>query len=172
MKRLIFFIASVFFFLSVSCQNNSDLNFTIEEEDVDKTNGIVVLSAELKNVTDHDLLIFKPLKGFTVNDRIEKSDGEDQSYRISTTPELKPELYMLLRSGDTYSWSYSIDEKSTGIPQVGDEPFKFVEGETYEIQLFYWSNKWLHPSNYFTEFEEQAPFFEGNVESNIVTLKY
>ncbi|HKK88039.1 MAG TPA: hypothetical protein VJ917_04260 [Saprospiraceae bacterium] len=159
-------------FLNFSCQNSSVLNFTIELLETDKTNGLIVVNAELKNVSDHDLLIFKPLKGFTLNDSIRRSDGEDLSYRISITPEFNPDLYLILKSGDAYSWFYSIEEESTGIPQAGDEPFKFEQGETYSIQLFYWSDDWLHPSNYFTEFNDQATFFEENVESNIITLKY
>jgi len=159
-------------FLNFSCQNSSVLNFTIELSETDKTNGLIVVNAELKNVSAHDLLIFKPLKGFTLNDSIRRSDGEDHSYRISITPEFKPDLYLILKSGDTYSWFYTIEEVSTGIPQVGDEPFTFENGETYNIQLFYWSDDWLHPSSYFTDFDDQTTFFAGNVESNIITLKY
>lgn len=172
MKSLTICFWIIFIFSSISCEKSSALRFDVEISEVDKENGTINLTSQLINTTDKNLQIFKPIKGFTVNDRIRKNDGEVFSYRKSITPAFKPEFYLILKPEESYSWSYSINEQTMGIPEVGNEPFKFEESETYDIQLYYWMSEYLHPSNRNVELESQAYFFEGNVESNVIRLEY
>jgi len=172
MKYLTFFVLLIISVSFLTCSNDSSLDFSIEIIEIDKEDGVINLESTLVNRSNQNLLLFMPIKGFTANDRIIDSEGEEFSYAASVTPAMSPDLYFVLGPGETYKWNYSIREESTGIPEVGEEPFKFEESETYYIKLHYWMSDYVHPSNNNVDLIVQDDFYTGNVESNTITVKY
>lgn len=172
MKHLTYFVLIFFCFSILSCNKDSTLDFSIVLLEIDKEDGVINLESTLVNKSNHNLLLFMPIKGFTVYDSIIDSEGEEFSYSASVTPAMSPDLYFVLKPGDTYKWNYSIREESTGVPEVGEEPFKFEESDTYNIKLYYNVSDFIHPSNNNVDLIVQDELYTGYVISNTLTLKY